>query len=174
MFRTHSLSLPPPWSRLASLRSIAGSSPREVFSLDRNIRCFARHEGWIRHSDDRHRTEIWRSAQNRQSNRQSEAMTRGGRRSTSFKPGVSGNPRGRPKHVVPKRLQAAPSGSIRVCLYIHHQARAPSASMVLSEPVRKPTRTRWAMACLRPRRDSLYSLGLRTGLFFACSSLKTN
>ena len=45
-------------------------------------------------------------------------MPRGGRRSTSFKPGISGNPRGRPKRAVPKRLEAAPSGSIRVCLDI--------------------------------------------------------
>ena len=45
-------------------------------------------------------------------------MPRGGKRSTSFKPGVSGNPRGRPKKAVPQRLHAAPSGSIRVCLDI--------------------------------------------------------
>ena len=37
------------------------------------------------------------SARNRQSSRRTEAMPRGGIRSTSFKPGVSGNPGGRPK-----------------------------------------------------------------------------
>ncbi len=38
-----------------------------------------------------------RACQNRQPNRRAEAMPRGGKRSTSFKPGVSGNPGGRPK-----------------------------------------------------------------------------
>ena len=37
------------------------------------------------------------SARNRQSSKRTEAMPRGGIRSTSFKPGVSGNPGGRPK-----------------------------------------------------------------------------
>lgn len=45
-------------------------------------------------------------------------MPRGGRRSTSWKRGQSGNPRGRPKRALPERLQAATSGSIRVCLDI--------------------------------------------------------
>jgi uncharacterized protein DUF5681 len=45
-------------------------------------------------------------------------MPRGGKRSTSWKAGQSGNPRGRPKHAVPERLQAAPRSSVRVCLDI--------------------------------------------------------
>ena len=44
-------------------------------------------------------------------------MPRGGKRSTSFKPGVSGNPRGRPKKVAAEARQVA-TNVIRVCLYI--------------------------------------------------------
>jgi hypothetical protein len=45
-------------------------------------------------------------------------MPRGGKRSTSWKAGQCGNPRGRPKHAVPERLQAAARSSVRVCLDI--------------------------------------------------------
>jgi hypothetical protein len=44
-------------------------------------------------------------------------MPRGGRRSTSFKPGQSGNPRGRPKKAPIERRQVAMAG-IRTCLDI--------------------------------------------------------
>jgi hypothetical protein len=44
-------------------------------------------------------------------------MPRGGKRSTSFKPGQSGNPRGRPRRVSPEGPQVAGNG-IRVCLDI--------------------------------------------------------
>ena len=41
---------------------------------------------------------------NRHQNRQNQAMPKGGLRSTSFKPGVSGNPDGRPKR--PETIEA--------------------------------------------------------------------
>ena len=44
-------------------------------------------------------------------------MARGGRRSTTFKPGVSGNARGRPKKAATERPQVATNG-IRICLDI--------------------------------------------------------
>ena len=55
-------------------------------------------------------------------------MPRGGRRSTSWKRGQSGNLKGRPKKAVAERLQVTTSGRIGVCLDI-----APLAARALRQ-----------------------------------------
>jgi hypothetical protein len=55
--------------------------------------------GWFRRSAPPMFRLSEKSAKNRQTNRRAETMPRGGRRSTSFKPGLSGNPGGRPRRL---------------------------------------------------------------------------
>ena len=54
---------------------------------------------------------------NQTQQRSKQATCEGGRRSTSFRPGVSGNPRGRPKKVATDNGQVATNGT-RICLDI--------------------------------------------------------
>jgi hypothetical protein len=82
-------------------------------------------------------------------------MPRGGKRSTSFKPAsraILAADRNTLFQNGCKRHHVAASGFAWTS---RHQARAPFASAALSQRVKKPPRARWAMACLRPRRDIL-------------------
>jgi hypothetical protein len=77
----------------------------------------------------------------RPSNRRSEAMPRGGRRSTSFRPGVSGNPGGRPKRAatvearriiwdVKAAARALTQDAIDTLVSIMKDVKAPAAARI--------------------------------------------